>query len=177
VNKILELGVGNNKKYNNSIGLDIINTINTDIVWDLEKTPMPFEDNDFDMVYCSHVLEHIDNLYELLKDIYRILKPKGLFIINVPHFSHWGAFADPTHKRFFATNTFDYFIGETRFNYGTKINFKKIKTRIDWDLTGKIFNTILSFFINLNTFIYERFLCWILPSHNIYFEFIKEKEV
>lgn len=43
-----------------------------------------FEDNMFDIVFCSHVLEHICELREVLSDIHRILRPRGLFIVAVP---------------------------------------------------------------------------------------------
>jgi SAM-dependent methyltransferase len=40
---------------------------------------LPFEDNSFDVVLSFGVLEHVPNDKESLKEIYRILKPNGLF--------------------------------------------------------------------------------------------------
>ncbi len=45
---------------------------------------MPFEDNYFDVLLCNHVLEHIDNETEATKEIYRVLKPNGWAILQVP---------------------------------------------------------------------------------------------
>lgn len=45
---------------------------------------LPFEDNSFDMVYSSHVLEHIPNLEKALQEIYRVLKPGGINFCVVP---------------------------------------------------------------------------------------------
>lgn len=49
-------------------------------------TPLPFEDNCFDVCYCSHVLEHLsrDEARRLLAEIHRILKPKGFIRLAVP---------------------------------------------------------------------------------------------
>lgn len=46
-----------------------------------------FSDNSFDIVYASHVLEHVDyqkGLISAIKDIYRILRPSGKFLVSVP---------------------------------------------------------------------------------------------
>ncbi|MBP6412631.1 MAG: class I SAM-dependent methyltransferase [Bacteroidia bacterium] len=45
---------------------------------------LPFEDNSFDMVYSSHVLEHIPDQQKALKEIYRVLKPGGIHFCVVP---------------------------------------------------------------------------------------------
>lgn len=45
---------------------------------------MQFEDASFDIVYASHVLEHVDDDDAALKEIYRILKPGGFAVLPVP---------------------------------------------------------------------------------------------
>jgi len=45
---------------------------------------MPFEDNAFDVLLCNHVLEHIDDELKATKEIYRVLKPGGWAILQVP---------------------------------------------------------------------------------------------
>ena len=47
----------------------------------------PFPDNHFDAVYSSHVLEHFtpEQALFLLKEAYRVLKPKGIVRIVVPN--------------------------------------------------------------------------------------------
>lgn len=47
---------------------------------------MPFEDNRFDFVLCNHVLEHVDDDRIALNEIYRVLKPGGMAILQVPFF-------------------------------------------------------------------------------------------
>src|SRR3989344_3681307 len=44
-----------------------------------------FKDSSFDMIFCSHVLEHITEDLEALKNFYRMLKPGGFLILGVPN--------------------------------------------------------------------------------------------
>ena len=45
---------------------------------------LPFEDNSFDVVFCNHVLEHIEDDAKAMRELYRVLKPKGIGIFQVP---------------------------------------------------------------------------------------------
>jgi len=45
---------------------------------------LPFEDNSFDMILCNHVLEHIPDDQKAMQELYRVLKPGGLGIFQIP---------------------------------------------------------------------------------------------
>lgn len=47
---------------------------------------LPFSDHTFDKVICSEVLEHIPDYRAVVVEIYRILRPGGIFAISVPRF-------------------------------------------------------------------------------------------
>ena len=51
-----------------------------------EATKLPFDSDYFDLVVCSHVLEHIENDALALSEIKRVLKKSGLAILGVPSF-------------------------------------------------------------------------------------------
>lgn len=52
---------------------------------DFNKQELPYNDEEFDMVICSDVLEHIENPSQLLRDIRRVIKPNGFIFITIPN--------------------------------------------------------------------------------------------
>lgn len=50
----------------------------------VDITKIPFEENYFDILICNHVLEHIPNHLQALKEIKRVLKKKGIAILQTP---------------------------------------------------------------------------------------------
>ena len=55
-----------------------------DHVQNINVLDIPFEDNYFDLVICNHVLEHIPNDIDAMKELYRVLKIGGTAILQVP---------------------------------------------------------------------------------------------
>ncbi len=51
-------------------------------IGDIQQLNFPNES--FDFVICNHVLEHVDNDDQAIKEIYRVLKPGGFAILQVP---------------------------------------------------------------------------------------------
>ena len=45
---------------------------------------LPFDDNSFDWILCNHVLEHIPSDTKAMKELYRVLKPGGKALLQVP---------------------------------------------------------------------------------------------
>jgi len=64
------------------------------------------ESNSFDVITMWHVLEHVPNLEHQIKELKRLIKPKGTLIIAVPNFksfdakyygTFWAAYDVPIH--------------------------------------------------------------------------------
>lgn len=51
---------------------------------DMDITEMDYPDNNFDFILCSHVLEHILDDKKAMMELYRVLKPDGWGILQVP---------------------------------------------------------------------------------------------
>ena len=59
-----------------------LNSPLADIKADICK--LPFKKFEFDLIICNHVLEHIDNDFMAMEEIYRVLKKNGIGILQVP---------------------------------------------------------------------------------------------
>ena len=116
----------------------------TDVV-DIAIEPLPYEDDTFDEVHASHVLEHVETVLhwreagkwhrrfprvEIMREIYRVLKSGGVAVISVP--TGYPNYAqDPTHADVPWTHaTFGYFCNqwgggseEHEAHYSSGINF------------------------------------------------------
>lgn len=165
----LQLGCGR-MPLEGFVNVDWVKLPGVDLVVDLEYK-LPFQDNEFDLVYARHTLEHIQNLSGLIKELYRITNPNGKIRLELPHCSSVSAFADPTHKHFFTLHSFDYYKSEYDFDFYSDVRFEIVSRRVEF--TGGRFKILnfLSGMVNLAHFtqdLWERF-CWHLPMENLYF--------
>ena len=81
--------------------LDNLDYITGDIESPLAKVKMdihqiPFEDNTFDVVFCNHVMEHVDDDIKACSEINRVLKPHGWGIIQSPVYNQERTLEDKT---------------------------------------------------------------------------------
>jgi SAM-dependent methyltransferase len=53
-----------------------------DLHFDLHNIPL--EDNKFDVIFCNHVLEHVDDAKKCMSELFRVMKPGGFGIFQVP---------------------------------------------------------------------------------------------
>jgi SAM-dependent methyltransferase len=53
----------------------------------IDEQNLPLKSNYFDAIFAGYVIEHLFNPDQLLDEIYRVLKPGGLFILATPNLS------------------------------------------------------------------------------------------
>lgn len=79
------------------------------------------KDESFDIITMWHVLEHVPDLKGRIKELRRLLKPKGLIIIAVPNCSsldaklyqqYWAAYDVPRHLYHFTPNDVERLMGQ-----------------------------------------------------------------
>jgi predicted SAM-dependent methyltransferase len=87
--KRLEIGPGPNKLGPDWITLDCVPGPHIVFVANWGEDRLPFNDETFDLVYGSHVLEHVPwfRTIDALREVHRILKPCAPLEIWVPNFA------------------------------------------------------------------------------------------
>lgn len=92
---VVDLGCGNNKTIPEAIGMDmvpkdtVVETLSgnpksvADVVGDVSQ-PLPFEKNSVDTIIARHILEHLVDTVQTLKQWIEVIKPGGRLIIAVP---------------------------------------------------------------------------------------------
>lgn len=102
---------------------------------------IPFDDNVFDYVTAFDFIEHIPRILpkgettrlpfiELMDEVWRVLKPNGVFYAVTPAYPSAAAFQDPTHVNIITRKTHEYFCGEDAAAkmYGFKGQFEVLRT-------------------------------------------------
>ena len=114
------------------INLDNNKNIKADIYHDINTFPWPFKDNEFDEIFCHHILEHVEDLLKTMEEIWRISKNKSRILIFGPHSGSFEMHVDLTHKRGLNTQTFRRCFlpeGDT-WGFYTKAKFRVLKDYI-----------------------------------------------
>ena len=134
----------------------IVSNMSVDYQRVIPGSPLPFEADQIDSVSAFDFLEHIPRVdrspdgefrnpfIDLMNEIYRILKPGGLFISLTPCFPSPAAFSDPTHVNFISEETHLYFSGQNfakSKGYGFTGEFNLIEA--DWsDWKGSLWDSL-----------------------------------
>jgi len=108
------------------VNIDNRAEVKPDLVCDVTEG-LPYPDNSVDMVRAHDFLEHIPigKTIGVMNEIWRVLKPGGLFDSFTPSTDGRGAFQDPTHMSFWNQNSWLYYSDpEHRKLYGTIADFK-----------------------------------------------------
>ena len=135
----LNLGCGNFAKPG-FVNVDWRDVPGVDVVHDLADLPYPFEDNRFDLVEADHVIEHLPAVFDVMREIHRILAPGGRAVIRVPHFSR--GFSHPEHKRGFDA-TFPYYFDPSFPGGYTGVHFISESVRLRWFAQPYLKKTVL----------------------------------
>ncbi len=115
------------------------------IIGNIEKIELPYEENDFDCIICSDVLEHLYDPDSVLIKLNVHLKDNGYLLLSVPNVQHWSVIIrlilgkwdyqdegilDSTHIRFFTRKSLrelvqraDYHIEKISSAMGPEVQF------------------------------------------------------
>lgn len=179
--KILELGSGGKRIFADSFTLDKERCFTfgcgvvkrkTDVVHNLEKKKLPFKSKTFDRVYAYHVLEHINNFDNLMKEIHRVLKNHGVLYVKVPYGQSYLA-KHPYHVNQFSLNSF-----EEGWNLEYQKLFKSIRKEFKMGITKhtgflNAINPLINSSPRFQQFCELVLFNFIIPPQELYFELRK----
>ena len=182
--KILDIGCGKHKTQG-AIGLDCNSGTDADVIHNLNNFPYPFATNEFDLIIGNQVIEHVDDILAVMRELYRIAKPGAVIKLDTPHYTDVSSFRDPTHKHHLTCESFMYFTDKRpEFAFYSDVTMRTRKIYVSllklWRVMG------LEFLVNTPNYypslrfirrFWESYLCYIMRGKNLYFEFEVIKEV
>jgi predicted SAM-dependent methyltransferase len=176
----LNLGCGKDLK-EGYVNIDIVD-YGGNVIHNLNSYPYPFEDNTFEEIYASHVLEHLNNFHEAVTELYRISKPDATIRVYAPFFLNTKFFGEPDHKIPFSIRTFDNyeFIGDRKLKFYEKwkLNHRtNYEGKAQFEILEKKFIVShfavikwIELFVNIEPVIYERFFAGIFSPEEVFFK-------
>jgi SAM-dependent methyltransferase len=149
--KHLDIGCGGKYRnpygYKDKYGVDLYipSKLPEDVAFkkaNLTLEDIPFEDGFFDSISAFDFIEHVPRVIigdtgttrfpfiDLMNEVWRVLKPQGIFYAVTPAYPSVEAFQDPTHVNIITDKTHDYFVGNRPYaaNYGFKGKFEVVNT-------------------------------------------------
>ncbi len=185
--KNLNLGCGEFKK-EGYVNVDYYSVSKPDVKHNLNAVPYPFKNDSFELIEADHVLEHLENPFAVMKELYRIAADNCRILIKVPHFSR--GFTHPEHKRGFDITFPYYFKPDFPGGYqGVPLMIRKVK--LTWFaqpylkkqvlpfpvyLISAALGGIFSFLANCSPVLCSRLWCfWVGGFEEIEFNFIVKK--
>jgi SAM-dependent methyltransferase len=153
---LLDIGAGNSpfkhllNKDVKYIGLDIKDADNFDYKNDdiihYDGNEMPFENESFQHIICTEVLEHVENPTLLISETFRVLKPNGKAIFTIP----WSA---RFHYQPYDYHRYTPSMLKTLFSSFRNVEIKERGT----DVASMVAKLIVLYFRHLTSIINEKF--------------------
>lgn len=135
--KTLDIGCGTRPRNpfgaDEMCGVDVRDDLESNVrKADLVIEPIPYEDESFEYLTAFDFIEHIPRIIyaptrrnafvEFMNEVYRVLKPGGLFLSLTPAYPHAPTFRDPTHVNFITDETFPLYFDDT-YRYASMYGF------------------------------------------------------
>jgi len=162
----LNLGCGL-KPIQDHVNLDVVASVNPDVVHDLGVFPYPFADSRFDEIRALDVVEHVADLPGMMREIWRISRPGAYVEFTTPHFSCDNSYCDPTHVRHLSSRSFAYFERGHPFGFYGSDGFKVLNAEIHF--RPSLLNKFVFRVARRWPAWYEERLAWTFPAWFLWF--------
>jgi hypothetical protein len=156
----LDIGCGTHK-LEGAIGIDLRPLPGVDVVQNLNEAPWNLKESQFTYIRCQHVIEHVQNLSVLVKEIHRVGANGCEVEFRTPHYSSWTSWGDPTHCHHFGMTSipqlFEMQLGAS--------DYEVISTELRF--TGSLRDLYGWLMYKISPRKYEKYYAWIFPAHEI----------
>ena len=163
--EFIDLGCGF-RKAEGYFGVDCHPFPGVDKVFDFDSGAWPLESDRFEKLRCIHVIEHISDTRNFLKEIHRICKNGAEVYFETPHFSWIDSWADPTHRWHFASSWYGPL---TKGEYLSQVvgEFELVKSVIEFGPSARSWlpRLIVALFGQAT---YERYYAFRYPARNVH---------
>lgn len=129
----LNLGCGEDKRAD-AWNVDISEAVDPDEQVNLQSTPWPWADGQFEMIVARHVLEHLDPVP--FGELERVLTDGGRLYVTYP-IGHT-RFEDPTHKQYWNWNSAAALAGERDHAHEHETGLRLVGQSLDWDASNRL---------------------------------------
>ncbi len=175
--RVLDVGCGLNK-YPGAIGLDRNPKTGADVIADVDRLPLPFQDSAFCEVRAIHVIEHVADVIRTMEEFHRLTAPGGRVLIVSPHYTDFSSFCDPTHRWHLNSFSMRYFGTDSGgYGYYSPARFREISTYVKllalWRYLG--FEFLVNASRRFRRF-WEFYLCYLIRGKAIEWQLEVVKE-
>lgn len=160
----LNLGCGG-KRRPGFIGVDQYQAGGADVLADVVR--LPFRTSSIDELHLDNVIEHIDDLVALMRELVRVGRAGARITIVTPHFTAWASWRDPTHKHHLSYFSMDHFADKWVADYaGARVRIANRRLSFGGGLSGVIAR--LLFWLSPRQ--YEKKYCFVFRASTLFFE-------
>lgn len=150
------------------LNIDIVDLEGVDKVVDLDKIPYDLPRKHFKEIVADNVIEHLESVPLVMKELHSLMKTNGVLKIRVPHFTYSAAYTDPTHKHFFGYNTFEFFVkGTVEHDFYFDFHFRKIWKKLHFGKRFAIWNYFIEPLANFFPSVYENTVFRSFPAEEL----------
>ncbi|WP_413561341.1 methyltransferase domain-containing protein [Bdellovibrio sp. HCB209] len=163
--KKIDIGCGPNKS-SQYYGVDQYPFPGVDQVFDLNSANWPLPESHFLEIKASHIIEHVKDTQNFLKEIHRISANNAEVIIETPHFSWIDSWNDPTHLWHFSSGWYRRLLKGEYLSFVVG-EFELIESRIEFNQSLRsLIPRLLAKVLGQES--YEKHYAFIFPARNIH---------
>jgi SAM-dependent methyltransferase len=128
--RILDIGCGRGK-YPGAIGVDMSPASQADVLCDWTKT-LPFADGTFDAVRMIHIIEEVDDIFRMLKEVHRVAKNGAIVTIVTPHYTDHASYCSPAHRWHLSSFSFWFFSDKpAQYDYYAPAEYREQRVHVE----------------------------------------------